>query len=67
MFTDELNPKTKPVGMRGTPNTKPPCSVVNEESTDRATRELWESGISSFQRVEAWKDEQLKEPERGTC
>lgn len=64
MFTDDGNPKQKRVRMRGALNTYP-CSVVNEESTDRATRELWESSLSSLQRVEAWKDEQLKEPEWG--
>lgn len=45
--------------------TRTPCSVVSEESIDRAIRELWESSLSSLQRVEARKDEQLTGPERG--
>lgn len=45
--------------------TRTPCSVANEENTDHVTRELWESNLSSLQKVEVWKDEQLKEPEWG--
>lgn len=38
-------------------------SLLQAESTDHAIRELWESSISSLQSREAWKGEQLREPE----
>lgn len=52
-------PKTKSVRLRGTLNTPSPRSVVNEGSTDRAIRGLWESSVSSLQRkhgrMSSWK------------
>lgn len=54
-------PRTEMVWECVVHRTRTPCGVVNEESTDRAIRELWESSLSSLQRVEARKDEQLKE------